>query len=181
MNNYCQSLNLSIFPLNEVTRIFDTIKKAGHCPLDLTKNINPKLIELLQSIGVYITYAEAFYRGPNSRPLIHSDQGPGDYVKINWIFGGQESTMQWFTVNSGVQKEITENTLNTSVCLYNQSEVTLDYEESIHSPSIVQVGSPHNIINPIEDRICISVIIADKDNKRLTMYQAKKALAVFID
>jgi metal-sulfur cluster biosynthetic enzyme len=54
-------------------------------------------------------------------------------VKINWVFGGQDSVMQWFTVNPGIQKEITKNILNTSVCLYNQPEVTLVYEESIHS------------------------------------------------
>jgi hypothetical protein len=180
MNDYCQPLNLKIFPLNKVT-IFDDIKKAGHSPLDINTDISSELIKLLQSVGVYIRYAESFYRAPNSKPLIHSDSGPGDYVKINWVFGGKHSIMQWFTVNPDIQKEITKNVVNTPVCLYHQSEVTLAYEESIHSPSLVQVGAPHNIINLVEDRICISIVLADSKNKKLTMTKAKNTLAIFID
>ena len=160
---------------------FDNIKKAGHYPIDVDLDVNPALIKMLKSFGILVCRAEAFYRTQNCKPWIHSDAMPGDYVKINWVVGGKDSIMQWFTVNPNIHKEITTNKLNTTVCLFDQSEVTLAYEEMIQSPSLVQVGAPHNIINPLEDRICISLILADTNNKKITMANARKILASLID
>ena len=182
MNKYCQPLNLSIFPLNNIAKTINAIKKAGHLSFDVNIDINPALVEYLKSYNISIGFAEGFYRKPNCTPLIHSDAGPGDYVKINWVVGGKDSIMQWFTVNPDIHKQVTLNSLGTTNCVYDLSEVNLTAEEHIDSPSLVQVGVPHNIINLIEERICISLVITCANNhNRLTMNEAKKRLAVFIN
>ena len=180
MNNYCQPLNLNLFPLITSKEFFIRIKKSGHYAIDVEHETNPVLKELLKSLGLAVRRAEAFYRGPKCNPFIHSDTSPGDYVKINWVYGGKDSVMQWFTINPGVRKEVTKNTLGSTVCLYDKSEVTLAYETHIINPSLVQVGAPHNIINPIEDRICISLILKNINNKKVTMAEAQQALISYI-
>jgi hypothetical protein len=179
MNYYCQSTNLDIFPLVNID-LFDKVKNSSHCSLDIWDDINPDVIALLRARGIKLQYAEAFFRLPNSEPHIHSDEGPGDYVKLNWIFGGKDSIMQWFMVKPEIEKQVRYNKVGTVEYVYTINEVELAYEENIKNPSIVQVGSPHNIINPFEDRICISLVLRDFNNNRLTMQDAQTALAKYI-
>jgi hypothetical protein len=182
MNEYCQPLNLSIFPLNNIAKTINAIKKTGHLSLDVNIDINPTLVESLKSYNISIGFAEVFYRKPNCKPLIHSDAGLGDYVKINWVIGGKDSVMQWFTVKPDIHKQVIYNPIGTTLYVYDLSEVNFTVEEHISSPSLVQVGLPHNIINLIEERICISLVINCANNhNRLTMNEAKKRLAVFIN
>jgi hypothetical protein len=64
---------------------------------------------------------------------------------------------------------------------YNKDEVTLVHRQSVKFPSIVQVGIPHNIFNPDEDRFCVSIMLRKKtDNNNLTMSNAVNLFSNYI-
>ena len=117
---------------------------------------------------------------PDKSYAIHTDNVGGDYVKMNWIFGGKDSLMQWYNVNPGVNKEPVKTAINSLYMSFTKDEVTMSHAQTVKFPTIVQVGIPHNIYNPTEDRFCVSVMLRDNNNLRMTMEQAQKIFASYI-
>jgi hypothetical protein len=60
-----------------------------------------------------------------------------------------------------------ETPVGSKYNIYDPAEVQLLHTATIKNPSLVQVGIPHNIVNPGEERWCYSMVITDpvkKDN-----------------
>jgi hypothetical protein len=173
MNHYCNDLNFS-FPVVKDT--FDYKKYKGTYHTSLTTDVfESKFVNLVDSLNLKITWIELFYRGPSDLTGfdVHTDSMGGDYVKLNWIFGGNNSIMQWYTVKEGLEKEPSKTALGSKYLSFDISEVDLAHRQSVRFPSIIQAGSPHNVYNPTEDRFCLSIMLRDKTtNNRLTMAEA---------
>lgn len=169
MNKYCVDLNFN-FPVFKNTFDFTKYKGIRHSSLD-TSIFKEEFINLVTGLELKITWVEIFYVEPRDTKdfAIHTDNTGGDYVKMNWVFGGKNSLMQWYTVKPGVVKEPSKTIVNSLYMSYTKFEVELAHLQSVKFPSIAQVGIPHNIYNPKEDRYCLSIMLRDKDNNRLTM------------
>jgi hypothetical protein len=137
--------------------------------------------ELLYSLGIVVPWIELFYRMPGHQGSIHADNLSGDFTKINWVYKGKNSKMFWFTINDSIHKKHVKLTMaDTEYIQYSLKEVTYVHSDSISGPALVQVGVPHLVTNPTEDRYCLCFILTDLQGKRLTMTEAQKLLDAYI-
>jgi hypothetical protein len=156
--------------------MFRDIHSRGNVELHLHND----LINFLKSLGLSVVFFETFALPKNSTEYIHTDQLSGDYVKLNYIFGGKNSVMNWYSVNPGVNKIPSLTAINTSFLKYESDEVELLHSQTVGFPSIVQVGTPHSITNPETWRICISLIIHDCNHKQVSMSTAQEIFKNYI-
>lgn len=165
---YCKPITIPYDPILD-TKIITNIQRQ-HVKFTVSQ-LNPKFIEYLKSLNIHISFVEVFYIKPNTTTDIHLDASPGDITKINYIYGGENSQMIWYVPNNsnGGEKKIT--CINSSYVSFTENEVTPIYADNLNSPSIVQVGIPHNIINGNQIRHCLSMVITE-NYKRITMARA---------
>lgn len=172
MNNFCVAINLP----NPCTKPVEDYGTDPHVFVPLT-DISPEFMSILNSRGLDLLLAELFYNPPRKISKIHVDALGGNYSKINFVYGGKKSLMCWYTINDGVPKrdEVDYTSIDTRSYNYSLEEVTLRHRQTLHSPSIVQVGIPHNIINAFEPRWCLSlVIVNNKSRRRVSMQDTLK-------
>jgi hypothetical protein len=163
MNFY--NLNFSTPPLVSSIDPF-LLPKVRHTQLNLNA-INPEIIELFSKLSLNIILAEVFYSKPNLFSGIHVDSTGGDINKINWIYGGTDCSMNWYSVKNPVNKKDLEQTsINTQSTKYYFNEVNIIESTVLKSPSLVNVGIPHNVKNKNEHRWCISLVYKFKKSER---------------
>lgn len=186
MNNYCVDLNLpfSLFKENvdPIALLKSNPRFAGHFNIS-SMLLNKEIIKLFNGLGLTIFLVEVFYRTPNSSGNIHSDlDKPGDYSKLNWIFGGEGSIMNWYNTNSNYVSASTNTTAIKSYALYyKDAEVDLIHTQVVGQPSLVQVGIPHKVINSNLERLCVSVVFRYTDtNIRPTFNEALELFKDYI-
>lgn len=178
MNIYCNPLTLTIPPLRDGYDI--TKVTVPHLAIDIA-DINPEIKKILFKLGIYVGWAEIFYRKPGAVCYIHSDVAVSDITKINWIYNGHQSMMSWYTINNFDDTYNAKDTsVNTKYVQFSPEEVTLAYSATVSGPTLVQVGAPHTVINPVEDRYCVCLCLSDLRGKRLTMAQSQKLLRDYI-
>jgi len=165
MNDYCVDLNVKLTPL---IKDVNTYKTIWHQRIPLG-DLHPELVQFLMQHGVKIGLAELFYTSPGGVIPIHIDNAGGNYTKLNFIWGGDQSCMCWYSANPGVVKTAAASTIGTRYVGFDHSEVTEVHRQSVKFPSIVQVGVPHNIINPLTPRWCLSIVLMQESGKRITM------------
>ena len=169
MNDYCVKLNIDIPLLNPRVDI-NKFKQQYHTKGAIS-DIHPSILRFLYKKGIYVPLIEAFYANPGFVMDIHTDTVPGDFVKLNWAFDGKDSLMHWYKPKDNVPIVQKLNTIGLEYSKFLEHEVELMHSEAVGAPSIVQVGVPHNISNPLEKRLCISLVIM-KNNQRITMQNA---------
>lgn len=168
MNNLCRSLN---FPVT-IVDFFDREKysKNRHYLLDIF-DISKDYTNFIESLGLKILRIEVFYTLPNVFYKIHKDhQDLNDFSKINFVYGGKNSVMNWYKPKEEKTgtKELTQ--ANASFFSYDKENVELVFKTNIKSPSLIQSGVPHNVTS--EDyRWCISTAY-QKDKKILSWQDA---------
>ena len=165
---YCKSVSIPYDPILD-TSIITNVQRR-HVKLNITQ-LNPKFIEYLKRLNVYVTFVEVFYTKPNSVTDIHIDAKPGDITKINYIYGGLDSQMIWYVPNDETSGEKKITCVNSSYVAFTNNEVTQVYADALTKPSIVQVGAPHNVVNYNEARHCLSIVIIE-NHKRIAMDRA---------
>ena len=202
MNNYCVALNLDLKIFNsdlhpvEVLKLIPAwldkkyAKPSGNKHIRIPREIiNQEFIKFFDNYGIYLIGVEAFYTVPNGKNMIHSDVLElGDVAKINWIYGGDSSLMHWYQPNDLYHPENviakhgeSKTRIGSPSLRFLPTDVDILYSEPIHSPSIVQVGCPHNITNGPTDRYCISTIFENKiTRKRITVAEARKIFKEFV-
>jgi hypothetical protein len=170
MSVYFKNVKLNIDP---IIVDHDTLKDAYQKVISL-EHVNPKLISVLDSVNIHVDFAESFYSVPYYVQRIHTDNSGGDYVKLNFVYGGKESKMQWFTIKENIVIPDRKITLaGTNYVPWYKNQVNLVESTELVSPSIVQVGTPHSVVNRSEFRLCISLLLVDSIKKhRLTMEEA---------
>lgn len=178
MNSYYNQLLIDIPPLRNEVDVRQIKNPRVLMELD---DVNPDMREFLLSLGITVKCIDLLYRTPGNMSTIHADNLSGDFTKINWIYGGKGSKMYWFTVNNPSPDEDTDTTgVNTAYTTYSINEVTCIESASLEGPYLLQVGIPHLVVNPYEDRHCLCFILADLNGDRLTMKQAQELLRDYI-
>ena len=185
MNPYCVNLNFnsSVFksdlsPIDFLKNKSDQLKeydsknirhtKSTHFKLDIETDLSDEVKDFFDSHNQDIVLAEVFCRRSKEISVIHSDDKlPGDYSKMNWVFGGLDSVMNWYKLkDENDLPNIYETSIRSYSLIYRMGQVELLYSEAFRGPSIVQVGIPHNIVNLKEERYCLSIVFKDRILKR---------------
>ena len=182
MSIYFKHLNLNV-PILKDTAPLKDLRVQYH--IDMNKSVREfvhlEFIKILSIKNTYIQHMESFYSCPDIKLDIHIDSRGGDYIKINYVIGGENSVMNWYTPKSTVDNKIQLTGVNTEYMTFDRNQVELVQSANINPVSIVQVGVPHNITNPTSDRLCISMCIAHRHNQqRLTMAEAMEIFSEYI-
>ncbi len=182
MSIYYKHLKLNIPVLNDFAPLHEL---KTQYQTDMNESIGmylyPEFMNLMKSKKIYISHIESFFSEPNINLPIHIDSVGGDYVKINYIIGGVDSIMYWYQAKPDVHVEPKLTTINTQYFSFEEDQVELVDSTTINPISIVQVGVPHNITNPTDYRLCISMCISHWHNhQRLTMAEAIDLFSEYI-
>jgi hypothetical protein len=160
---------------------------AKHFKLNWQTQLSSQLNQFFLDHGQKITWCEVFYKEPNIVSKIHTDCGQiGDFSKINWVFGGEDSEMHWYTVKDTIHVETRNQDpvrypLGFYTILYQLEDVNLEYSENIRGPVLIQVGTPHNITTGNQERWCLSIVFHDPNlNRRPTMLEAKEIFKQYL-
>ena len=195
-HKYSVKLNLDVSPVNKdldpvtllksipawTDNVINNPESAKHFILPRI-HWSTELIHFFDIHRLYITYVEVFYTFPNKGCDIHIDGSePGDFTKINWVYLGKNSKMQWYEANTKEELKVTPTIVNSSYIGFQPKDVNLVYSENLQGPNIVQVGCPHAIENSTEERFCISVVFK---NTKTTNFRnrptMKESLVIFKD
>jgi hypothetical protein len=134
--------------------------KDYHNKFTVLEFVNPEIVKFFKQRNlILLPHIEIFSSEPNYTGPIHVDVGHGDFAKMNWVFGGKDSTMNWY--EPIVFDKPTEITLdNREYIYYDTTEVKHMHSQiiGIDRPSVVQVGLPHNSTNYSEHRYCVSLV-----------------------
>ena len=196
MNKFCLDLKFDIPPLKSgINLLYYTTRP--HSNID-ESHLNKEFLDFFHTIkeDCVIAAFEVFYVRPNDTSGIHVDQINltevvlGDFTKINWVYYGQGSTMNWYTpkdpesiYNKKIQPgEIKSKDDNSNFYVgFDQDEVDLVHTQQVNFPSLVQVGVPHNIHTGNGHRICVSLTFGSiKENRRYTWDESVSVLKNFI-
>ena len=182
MNNYCIDLNLSIPFFNDENYInLLKIDNNRHQRVDRSK-INSKIIDYLKSKNLIIVSVESFFRRPEDpfNPEIHKDAiNFTDATKINWVYGGGDSVMEWYEPINSNNIKTNKTATNADYEYYDHADLKLVHTQQVGFPSIVQVGIPHNIAKITTDRLCISVFFKEIDSCEPGYVTFAKAKEIF--
>jgi hypothetical protein len=171
MNRYCNHLNLDFLPLFKETVDINQFKLVRHTKGNLKFHLHPVFLDFLNSINLQAGGLEMFYSNPNFIQGIHIDDTGNERVKLNYIYGGKNSFMNWYDIKDNVVPVIKQTRTGSSYVEFTEDEVNLVYQSNVKFPSLVQVGIPHNIINPTEHRLCVSVLLY-RNNSCINMTDA---------
>jgi hypothetical protein len=182
---YCEDLSLNgLGPLRDDIDWRTYISDDKYQKVMTIDDLNPKVVELLKNMGVGIRWIECFFLDPSKKmsgynpDYYHIDSpGGGDYIKLNWIYGGKDSKMFWALPKDGKESPIQTSAAGTKYRGYHVNDLDIVHEHQVGFPSIVQIGVAHNVHNSVEPRLCVC-ITPGKDKKDLTMEQA---LEIFKD
>jgi hypothetical protein len=166
MNTFCVPISLDLNPLTKPLSDYGT---AGLVRVP-TEDISAEFTDFLQQRNIKILLAEIFYNPPFKISQIHVDAVGGDFAKINFIYGGPKSLMCWYHTDV-VKNQIDYTIAKTRSINYQSDEVNLVHRQTLISPSIVQVGIPHNIINTARERWCVSIVPVSAETQKNLSFQ----------
>jgi hypothetical protein len=159
MNNFNTALSLPKNIFNDSTTVH-SFALARRTILFPSRHLNPKVIEIINNVGLRIGQTELFYNPPEKITGIHRDTPGLDISKINWVYQGSGSVMAWYDTDPN---KIIEGPLGNTYKAYTIEESTLLHTSEIHSPSLVQAAIAHNIINSSEPRWAVSLMLFYKN------------------
>ena len=165
MNNFCMKL---IPPTPILGGPFDyekySSKRFEHFNIS---NFTPEYLDWVKNLGLTLVHAELFYSVPNTPYVIHQDHfKKTDFPKINFVYGGKNSKMNWYNVKPEKLGKIPEPEIHNPYMTFNEDEVDLVYSQELEGVNLVQAGVPHNVTIDKNSRWCISTVYL-LDNKRL--------------
>ena len=180
MHNLCIDLNLEIPLLVDPSLVTTTGLMKQHKRVSID-SINPDLIKLFHSKGLSLTFAESFYTPKITISTIHEDgEENNDVLKINWVYGGEGSTMNWY---EPIEEPVWKKTvIGVDYKFYSPDKVRLIHSQAVGRPSLLQVGIPHNVTTGDANRFCVSVLPFDMStNGYITFEQGTELFKEYIN
>ena len=156
-------------PVPFLKKNFDKTKYANarHKHLDRS-DISDLYYSFIENLDLRLNHAEVFFSLPNIYYPIHRDQhNLIDFPKINFVYGGDNSKMNWYKIKEGREGISSYTNINTAFVQYELNDVDLIFSQEIKSPSLVQAGVPHNVTSPTL-RWSVSTVYTTKNNKLLS-------------
>jgi len=149
-----------------------TSVKTRHTRLSLHQ-LNYDFVNYLKKLNVSVFFVEVFHLKPYSSGGIHIDShlNDTDITKLNYIYGGSNSEMYWYTPNDETCGEKRVTAIKSNFISYTPEQVTKLHSQHLIGTNIVQVGIPHNVVNADQDRYCVSMAIRE-NRERITMDRA---------
>jgi hypothetical protein len=181
MSIYCNHVLIDIPPLDPVRFSKDNIfsKFVTRSSSISNQDINPVLVDFLASVGLYIP--------PNKRNLsflsppyyaesnIHIDsfELTHDRTALNFVYGGEDSTMNWYKPVDSNNKGTHFIGVGYRCIMFSEDEVALVHQVRVGFPSLINTGIPHNITIKESPRLCLSFNLFSKETDTyVTMEQA---------
>lgn len=118
---------------------------------------------------------EYFYTPPGGQVPLHTDKHEiNDYVKLNWMVGGDASLMNWYELKPGKTLHPPAYTgLHGAYAGAAPEDVVLVHSARIGKPSLVNVGRLHELINGPEASHVYCVYVDDpRTGKRISWSEA---------
>ena len=169
-----------------------TVRSTWHLPDLPPSDLNPHLLQWFKERGIHIPYYDIFIQPPQYVMHIHIDQHDvfDNATKMNFSYcsGTGFNKMCWFDA-----KEEDSQIRGNAGGLYRNwlpDYTTMVYDHEIATPSLVNVGKPHNVVNMTnEARICISIVMVKQsevpdhidDNTVVPYLQWGEAVEIFKD
>lgn len=123
--------------------------------------IDPRVVELLDDSGICVLHTEIFYTPPFAVLPIHVD-GPvlSNRAKLNFVYDSPTSTMNWYRVKAGCEIPMLTTPIGTRYLKPNQEDCMMVAATRIRTPTLVNVGVPHSVINQVPTgRWCLSIVL----------------------
>lgn len=159
------------------------LAEAKHTGFPVNK-LSAKFLEWADSKNLHISFAEIFYLPANcSVRRIHTDL---DHItescsKINFIIGGEDAPMQWFSLKEDAKSHFDINTAPTVInkeqvspyLSWTRNECKVIEEAILYGANIIHAGIPHVVFTKEKPRIAISVVLQCKESRvRLSVKEA---------
>lgn len=136
-----------------------------HHHFDLN-NFSDDYLSWLNRLNLTLVHAQILYSFPDTPYGIHQDHFKRtDFPKINFIYGGKNSRMNWYKVKPEKLGKIREPEINNPYMTFSEDQVDLIYSQELEGVNLLQAGIPHNLTNDSDPRWCISTVYL-LDNKR---------------
>jgi hypothetical protein len=147
------------------------LQKSWHWTVD-SQDLHPNFLRIINDKRLTVIHAEVFKTNflNNSWPIhIDADNSLGDVPKINWVYGNQECPMIWYKLkNPNNRSEQKVTATGTGYYDFDPDTVEEIDRTFIQTPTIIQSGVPHTVINSSnKNRWCVSIVLK-KDNELLT-------------
>ena len=167
-NKYCLSLDLG-FTVG--TEILNTLKidqsKVNH---NVVQHVDPVLNDFLKKMNISVPLVDVFYTPPGAMLPAHVDGDVIDnHCKLNFIFGGRNSVMQWWE-HKDKNQPLTYfmSGVGTKYIRIYVDDCNLMWESNLGPCALVNVGQPHSIVNPGDEiRWCLSYVLHDMNTGQL--------------
>ncbi len=169
------------FPTDDIFKKEFSIPKFSkfHIKLDNFKeNLNSSFLNFLHKNNIDIAICELFSYVPYYTLPIHID-GPGNsenLCKINYIIGGKNSTVSWYTVKPNAIPRISKTPIGTDYIKYMDEDLEFYESKELLGAWVVKVGIPHMVKNSAELRYCISMPLVYKDTQMSVPFDEVKNL-----
>ena len=146
--------------------------------------LSPELLSWADSKSLHISFAEIFYLPAHcSVRRIHTDL---DHItescsKINFVVGGEDAPMQWFSLKEDAKSFYDVNTAPIVInaeqvspyLSWQRDECDVIEEAILTGANIIHAGIPHVVFTKEEPRIAISVVLQCKvERTRLSVEEA---------
>lgn len=142
------------------------------------EEVNSEVHDWLDGLGLRFVTGEYFYTPPNRTLNPHTDDLiPNGYTKLNWMVGGEGSTMDWYELKPGASYKIGTTRIGTSYCYADPKDLILTESTSIGQPTMVHVGDFHGVRNGPHPRHVFCLITKRKDSD--SRLQWDEALQIF--
>lgn len=148
---------------------------------DRTDLLSDEFHQWLDSVGCRVFFAEVFYTPPGGKMIWHIDtEAPSNFVKINFVWGSKHHAMQWAVPIKELDKTEEFTSANTKYLSFSQEELRIVATTKIETPTVVNIGTPHRVINNDRTgRWCLSVNI-HKDGNRIAIEEAKRLFSEYV-
>lgn len=130
--------------------------------------------------GLYVIAGEYFYTPPGRTLEPHSDSPViSDVVKLNWMKGGEGSTMDWYELKPGAVLKTSTTVIHTQYSHAPRKDLIHVHSATIGTPSLVNVGRIHGVHNGNFPRYVACVVLGDSETQKRLMWD--KAEKIFGD
>jgi len=165
MNEFTAQLNLPIV-IDEVdySKYQLLNKKQIRCENTILKQDTHDWLK--SQLSLEIQWLEIFCLMPYNKHIIHCDGHEIDTkAKINYIIGGEGSSMMWYEAadENKIVKGISK--ANTRYLTIAEKDAVEVYSKQLQGFNIVNVGRLHTVKNKADHRYCISMAVADSTSK----------------
>ena len=166
MRRYSIKLNLDV-PIFNPDFDVNTLKQTEHVHMD-TNCFSDELKEIAESRGMWISFAESFYRESyGSTRNAHRDAPRSkslDVCKLNFVIGGEDTYMDWYMPKPNTSEKTGYTPIGFPFQYYDYDDLEKVHSEILSGPCLVNVGLYHGITSGKMPRHCVSMFIKYKTN-----------------